>query len=424
MYNISTLDNGIKVVSYSMQEIRSVVINLIVKIGGKYEEENEHGMCHFLEHMAFKGTKKRSYKQIAEEFDVIGGQFNAYTSKEHTVYYTKVLNEHVDTALDILADIVQDSVFAPSEIAKECGVIEQEIAQYYDDPDDHLFEQAFLTAYPNQPIGRTILGTRETIIKFDSDRCKEYMRKHYRANSIVLSVAGNIEHKNFESRAEKFFGSVSKSKESEKKIISHYKGGHCSIERNLEQTILLLGFESTNYMDRKKFYHTQMLSLILGGSMSSRLFQEIREKLGLAYSVNAFSKSYSDTGLFMIYAGVHPHNVLKLVDNLVIEIHKICDAITDEELERGKKQLKASILMAQDNPSHKAENIGKNVAIFNQYFPPEEIIEQIYSISKSDISNIAFEIFFSKQLLLGSIGSNKQKISYDDVNKRFKANIN
>lgn len=406
--NISSLDSGLKVISYKMPEIKSAAISLIACVGSRFEKEYENGISHFLEHMAFKGTTKRSARDIAEEFDAIGGHFNAYTSKEKTVYYSKVLGENVETALDITADIVQNSLYADEEVKKEYGVICQEIANTMDDPDSLAHEKLYEVAYGNQPFGRSILGSKESIAKLTSKDFKKYTENHYHSNNLYLSVAGDIDHDNIMNLARKMFDL-----KSGQKAISEpakYTGGSSIIEKpDQEHSTIVMAFESVPNKNKIDFFQAQMLSLILGRGMSSRLFQRIREDLGLSYSTGAYNSSYLDTGLFSLYAGTSHDNLEQVYDLLLEEKDKICKAITADELERCKAQIKSSIIMAQENPAYKAEEIGKSIAIYGEYDPPEKTMEYINATTESDIVGMAQRVFTSK-MSLSVVTDNRDRI--------------
>jgi predicted Zn-dependent peptidase len=412
-FNSSKLKNGLTILTYNMSNVNSVAINVIVNVGSRYEQSSEIGISHFLEHMAFKGTTTRSAKQIAEEFDSIGGHFNAYTSHEQTVYYSKILNENCYKALEILADIIQNSVFSKEEIAKEYQVILQEIAHVQDNPDELIHEKFYSSAYENQALGRSILGTHDSLAKFDREHFSNYVDKHYNAENIYLSVAGNISHEQVVEFAKKLFCSLKNKQNSHFEKV-RYTGGHSFITKDLEQTTLVLGFESVPYFNIQQLYHTQVLSLTLGSGMSSRLFQQIREKLGLAYSIGSYNNSYYDSGIFGIYASTNHDKLPFLAEQLVNEINKISTDIKDSEIDRAKVQLKTSIYIAQEESSYKSEEIGKNFAVFGKYIPTEQTIEYIMNITKQDIINIANKIFVTKPTL-SIIGPKPLAIDYQEL---------
>ena len=413
----SKTSNGINVVTYSMEHVNSITINVIVKVGSRYETEEESGVSHFLEHMAFKGTKNRTATDIAIEFDTIGGHFNAYTSRENTVYYAKVLSQHGKQALSILADILQNSVFNSDEIAKEFSVISQEIAEVKDNPDDLVYEKFYTLAYPNQSMGRSILGSIENIASFDKSTFTKYMSKHYHANNIVISIAGKINHINAVHLVEELFSLFSESTYKDAQS-SNYEGGTEIIQKDLEQTTIALGFEGVSYANLETFYHAQILSIIFGGGLSSRLFQKIREELGLAYTIGSFMNSYSDSGIFSVYAATDHNNVENLLNNINNETDKICTHISAEELVRAKSQIESNIYMAEEKPEYKSEEVGKNFSLFGKYFSTNEIMGIINSTQISDLTKSAEKIFSSRPTL-SIIGSPAPDLATKRMNSGF-----
>jgi len=411
-FRATKLKNGFHVLTYEMKGAESVAINLIARVGSRFELEAESGISHFLEHMAFKGTKNRTAKKIAEEFDAIGGQFNAYTSREQTVYYAKVLPENIDTATEIIADIIQNSLFTKEDIAKEYNVICQEIASTLDSPDDLAFEKLSSVAFSDQPIGRSILGTSETIAKFSTSDMQAYVAKHHHADNMFLSAAGKVNHDDVVKMAEEYFSFATGNAAIFEP--AKYTGGVSLISKELEQSNILIGFESVAYLDVERFYHTQILSLILGGGISSRLFQHIREDLGLAYSVGAFNSSYKDTGLFGVYAGTSHENLAKASEALCAEINKICESVNQEELDRAKAQIRASIIMAEEKSSYKSEEIGKHFSIFGKYEGPEVVLGYVNKTTKEDVLAAAKRIFRSKPSL-SVVGADANTVSYDAI---------
>ena len=418
-FNSSKLQNGLTILTYNMPNVNSVAINLIVNVGSRYEDPTEIGISHFLEHMAFKGTKTRSAKQIAEEFDAIGGNFNAYTGYEQTVYFSKILSENCYKALEIMADIIQNSVFASEEIEKEYQVIIQEIAHVQDNPDELIHESFCNSAYQNQALGRSILGTAESLAEFDQKHFNQYIDKHYNAENVYLSIAGNISHEEVVSFAEKLFLSL-KNRQNNPFEQAKYTGGCSVITKELEQTTILLGFESVSYFNMKQLYHIQILSLILGNGMSSRLFQQIRENLGLAYSIGSYNNSYYDSGMFGIYASTSHDKLPLLTENLVSEIKKISGDIKEAEIERAKIQLKTSIYIAQEKSSYKSEEIGKNFAVFGRMIPIEESLDHIMSTNKQDLKDVYNKIFVTKPTL-SIIGPKPSVIDYQKLSDQLKS---
>ena len=389
---------GLNIVTYSMQHVNSVAINIIVKVGSRSESIAEAGISHFLEHMAFKGTRNRTASQIAQEFDIVGGHFNAYTSKENTVYYTKILSQNLRYALTILADILQNSLFSSSEIEKEFGVISQEIAEVQDNPDDLAYEKFYELAYSNHPLGRSILGTVDTISKFDTNIFQNYINQHYTTDNIVISLAGKVDHLEATKLIEELFPSFT-SGGSKNYLAAKYIGGYNLLEKDLEQTTVALGIEALSYAEIKPFYHAQILSIIFGGGLSSRLFQRIREELGLAYSVGSWLNSYSDSGIFSIHASTDHNNVQDLLENISSEIQKIQANISEDELNRAKSQIESNIYMAEEKPEYKSEEVGRNFSLFGKYFTNKEIMEIISATKISDLIFSAQKIFASPSTL-------------------------
>jgi predicted Zn-dependent peptidase len=410
-FNISNLNNKFKVVSYDMPGFNTTSINLIVGSGSRNEENEEFGIAHFLEHMAFKGTKTRTARMIAEEFDAIGGQFNAYTSKENTVYFAKVLSEHTEKALEIISDIINNSLYDQSEIDKEYDVICQEIAQTLDNPDELCYENLMSSAFKGSTLGKSILGTEESIKIFNKDMMKNFIDKHYNSDNMILSVAGKVDHSSLEAISRKTFSFVT-----DKKTLSHNNAKFTTerfiARKQLEQTTTTIGFESISYKDIDEFYKTQILSLILGGGFSSRLFQTIREKHGLAYSVGSFNSSFSDTGMFTLYLGTSHDKTQFAIDKIKEEITKISSSITEDELIRAKNQIKACTVMAEEKTSFKSEEIGKNYLLFGKYIPLSDVMERIMDIQTKDLEKIANNIF-SKDPAISILTSKDSKIDID-----------
>jgi predicted Zn-dependent peptidase len=413
-------NNGLTISSDHVDTVETVSINFTVKTGSRNEQEDIGGLSHFLEHMAFKGTKTRTARDIAEEFDMIGGIFNAYTSREKTVYYAKVLKESLHKAVDILADILQNSTFAEEEIEKEKTVILQEIAQTIDAPDDLIFEHFQELAYPGQAMGRSILGTPEFVKSVTKEQLQQYMQERYSFNNIFVSAAGNIQHDELVKLVnEKFTDMPVELKQFDEE--SRYQGGDKRIEKDLEQIHIIMGFDGVSYFD-DHYYHQQILSLIAGGGMSSRLFQEIRENRGLSYHISSFSSSYSDTGMFGIYAGTDEKHLNELVEVTAAEMHKLMDNVTAEELIRAKSQVKAALLISQENMTSRAEKLSSNLAIYGRYIYTEEILQKIEAITPQDIQDYCRAIFSSgKQPTIASIGKINKLKDYQDIDKFFTA---
>jgi predicted Zn-dependent peptidase len=402
MIKINNLSNGLRVAADQMKEVETVSVGVFVKTGSRNELQKNNGISHFLEHMAFKGTKTRSAKQIAEQFETIGGIINAYTSKEKTVYYAKVMKQHAEFAIEFLADILQNSVFDQVELEKERGVILQEIAMTNDTPDDIIFDYFQNTAYPNQPIGRSILGSINNVKKFQQKDFRDYISNQYNYSNIAIVACGAISESNLVKWSEKYFTSLG-NKEIEKPSSANYCGGDFRKNKKLEQINLVIGFPGNSYFD-KNYYQSLVLAMILGGGMSSRLFQEVRENRGLAYSIYAFNYSHSDSGIFGIYAGTTADKVNELISTTCDEIKKICEKVTDQELKKVKTQFEASIMMAKESTSGRMQKLGSDILSFNKILTDQEIIKKVFAVKKSDVTDLAKKFFYTEKPTFAAIG--------------------
>lgn len=404
---IITLKNGLRICADTMQDVESVCVGVFVNTGSRNEIIANNGISHFLEHMAFKGTKKRNAKQIAEEFEGIGGRINAYTSKEKTVYYAKVLKKDAEFAVEFLSDILQNSTFDEVELEKERGVILQEIAMTNDTPDDIIFDYFQDTAFPKQALGRSILGPVKNIKKFNRDHFKKYIGAQYNYDNICVVASGNISQKDLLSWCEKYFTNLgnNKLKELEK---PKYQGGEFKKEKKqLEQVNLLMGFDGFSYKD-ENYYQGQILAMILGGGMSSRLFQEVREQRGLAYSIYAFNYAFCDSGIFGIYAGCGPEKTNELISATKGEIAKICQKISDAELQRVANQFEAGLLMAKESTNSRMQRIGGEILGHGRLISDSEIKEKIANTSKKDVTDLAQNIFNNSKPTFAAIGKVKE----------------
>lgn len=417
--NYLRTEKGLLIASDIMPNIGTVSISVLVKTGSRYENAEMNGISHYLEHMAFKGTEKRSAKQIAEEFDMIGGYLNAYTSREVTVYQAKILKEDLDLAVDILSDIIQHSTFTNEELERERTVILQEKAQTEDDPESKVFEYFQEVAFPNQPLGRNILGSEEFIKNVTRENIINYINSRYGYNNVIIVAAGTLNHDYFSDLiVEKFNDLPSQSAISYD--AANYSGGEIRIEKDLEQVHLVLGFPGVSYLD-KDYYTQQVLALILGGSMSSRLFQEVREKRGLAYNISAFGSSYSDCGIFGIYSATNSKDVDELLKVAAEQLYDLTQQIHEDELQRAKAQVRAGLLMNQEKSAARADNMANNYAIFGRYITIEEIIQNINDIDTRAVQNMMSSILQNQMPpTFAAIGKLKQIKSYNDIVQRFK----
>lgn len=402
---ITNLKNGLRIAADEMRDVETVSIGVFVNTGSRNETKAINGISHFLEHMAFKGTKTRNARQIAEQFEAIGGQINAYTSRERTVYYAKVLKQDAEFAVEFLSDILQNSTFDSVELEKERGVILQEIAMTNDTPDDIIFDYFQETAYPDQAFGRSILGPVKNIKKFQRQDFVDYISKQYNCKDIAVTAAGNIKKADLEKYAKKYFNNLGEAK-IQKPDSATYKGGNFFKEKNLEQVNLVMGFRGLSYFD-KNYRKAQLLAMILGGGMSSRLFQEIRENRGLAYTIYAFNQNYFDEGTFAIYAATSADKVNELVSATKTEIKKVCEKITDAELKKVVTQFKASMLMGKESSSSRMQKLGGNILTHNRIIADKEIIDEISAIKKKDLTKLAENIFINTNPTFAAIGKVK-----------------
>ncbi len=418
--NITKLKNGMKIITDYNPWIESVVCGVWVNIGSRSETKEINGVSHFLEHMAFKGTKTKSYTDIAETIEDIGGDINAYTSKDHTFYYTKTLKEHLRTSIDILSDILQNSIFDETETNKERNVILQEYYSSIDTPDEIIDDYYFETAYKNQSLGRMILGTDSTIKSITPNILKNYIKTNYTADKINLIVSGNFKEDEVISLAEEYFINIEKPNITNKHEIAKYNGGYFLKEKNLEQIHFMLGFESSKATNLKNILSESILNNILGGGMSSRLFQEIREKQNLVYSIYSSSSHFIDTGSLFIYTSTEPNKINNVIDSTINEIIKISNnTITETELQRAKNVYKTGILTALESSMSRARILGRQIQYFQEHIILSKIVDLLENITINDVQNIARKIF-SSPITAVALGKCKNIYNLKDIENRLK----
>jgi predicted Zn-dependent peptidase len=388
---VTKLANGMTVATDVVSGVETAAVGVWVAVGARHETADVNGVSHMLEHMAFKGTKRRTALDIVEEVEDVGGQINAYTSRENTAYYLRVMAADVPMAVDILADILQNSTFDPEELERERAVIIQEIGQCDDTPDDVIFDYFQETAFPAQALGRPILGSHDLVSGMTREAVAGYMSGHYGADRMVLAAAGKVDHAALVRLAEEAFAGLPKRGPTSPDP-ARYSGGDRLVERDLEQVHLVLGFDGVPY-DHPDYYTISVLSSLLGGGMSSRLFQEVREKRGLVYSIYTFASSYRDGGLFGIYAGTSAGEIPTLMPVLSEELRKVGGTVTEVELKRTKAQLKAGLLMALEHTRGRAERIAQQMLIYGRPVPAEEIVARIDAVDIAAISRLAGRIF-------------------------------
>lgn len=380
---VSKLSNGMTVVTDPMNHLASATLGVWVRTGSRSETEEENGISHLLEHMAFKGTKRRSAARIAEEIEAVGGEVNAATSIESTSYYARVLAEDVPLAIDILADILQESLLDPEELEREKHVIRQEIGAVHDTPEDMVFDELMRVTYPDQPIGRPILGTSEMVTGFSADNIRSYLDRNYLGPNSVLAAAGKVDHRSLVKAAERAFRKLG-DEAAPVPQEAIYKGGEWRSERELMEAQVVLGFKGPSYHD-PDFFTAQIAAGVLGGGMSSRLFQEIREKRGLCYSIYSFNWAFTDSGLFGIHAATGEDDTENLVNTTLDELMRAGDNLTDKEVARAKAQIRAGLLMTLEAPTARAGQIARNIMFYGRILPLDEVAARIEAISTADV---------------------------------------
>lgn len=399
---LHTLSNGLRIVTEHMPGLESAALGLWVSAGGRHEAADQNGIAHFLEHMAFKGTTRRTALQIAEEIEDVGGYINAYTSREVTAYYARVLKDDVALALDLIADIVLNPIFDPREIEVERGVILQEIGQAADTPDDIIFDWLQEVSYPGQALGRTILGPAERVRAFGRADFDRFVASHYGPGQLILSAAGAVDHDHIVRLAEATFGHLAPSTPMMPEP-GHFAGGERHEVKALEQAHFTLALEAPGYRS-DDFYTAQIYASVLGGGMSSRLFQEIREKRGLCYTIYAQVGSYDDTGMLTIYAGTSGEELPELVGLTLDELKRSAEDMTQAELARARAQMKAGLLMGLESPSSRAERLARLVAVWNRMPPLEETVAQIEAVTLAGLRDHAVGLVTSGRAAMALYG--------------------
>ena len=401
---VTKLDSGLTILTERMDRVETVSFGAYAGVGTRHETAAENGVSHFLEHMAFKGTERRSAAAIAEAIEDVGGHINAYTSREQTAYYVKLLKEDLALGIDIIGDILCHSTFDPAEFERERGVILQEIGQANDTPDDIVFDHFQLAAYPDQPMGWPTLGTEEIIRAIGPDALRRYMKAHYTPENLVIAASGNLEHARVVDLVANHFADLPAATRAEP-LPADYAGGEYRELRDLDQAHLVLGFPAVGYAD-PDFHAAMLLSTLLGGGMSSRLFQEIREKRGLVYSIYSFALPARDAGLFGIYAGTGEAEAAELVPVTLGELAKVRQSVSEAELRRARAQVKAGLLMSLESTGSRCEQIARQWQIFGRIVPTAETVARIDAVTVDDITRVAARIFRAKPTLaaIGPVG--------------------
>lgn len=403
------LKNGLRVMIESIPTFRSVSFGIWVKTGSRYESPDENGISHFIEHMLFKGTRRHSAKDIADRFDGIGGNVNAFTSKEYTCYYAKVLDQHLPIAVDILADMFFESQLAEEDLAKEKNVILEEISMYEDTPDDTVHDLASRAAFDGHPLAYSILGTAERLNAMGSKDLRNYMGNRYRLDNTVISIAGNVGEEVLE-LLERHFGRFDVKGQEKDLTTPAFRSQALFHRKKTEQNHLCLTFPGLS-IKAPNLYAMILLNNTIGGGMSSRLFQEIREKRGLAYSVYSYHTSYADSGLFTVYAGTAPKQTQDVYDLTMELLNDIAArGLSEDELSRGKEQLKGNLILSLESTSSRMNRLGKNELMLGRHYTLDEMLERIEKVTLSDINGI-MESMMEKQCAVALVGADEKVLS-------------
>jgi predicted Zn-dependent peptidase len=384
----TTLSNGLRVVTHHMPALETVSLGVWVAVGARHERDDQHGLAHFLEHMAFKGTKSRSARRIADEIESVGGDLNASTGLDTTAYFARVLRGDEVVALELIADILLDSKFAAEDIERERVVIQQEIAAADDNPDDMAFDLMQGIAFPGQSIGRPILGTKVSVGSFQAADFRSYLDEHYLPEAVVVSAAGAVHHGTVVRHVEALFGGLTSRKRGIESP-AHYRGGFAGSKKPFEQSHVLIGLPSPSYLE-PGFYTAQVFSGLFGGGMSSRLFQEIREDRGLCYSIDSSVWGLRDIGMLSVHAATSPEMVDELADVVAAQLAEVADkGPTEAELQRSKVQLKAGLLMALESSAVNAEQMARQLLAQDRLIPIAELIERVDAVDPDAIKAFA-----------------------------------
>ncbi|HLF21327.1 MAG TPA: pitrilysin family protein [Aestuariivirga sp.] len=414
---ITCLPNGLYVVTHNLPHLETVALGIWVKAGARDERPEENGIAHFLEHMAFKGTERRSAQAIAEEIESAGGEINAATGMETTTYFARVLKNDWALALDILADIFTGSVLDPEELERERDVILQEIAAAHDQPDDLVFDLAQAACYGDHPLGRSILGTAELIGGVTRDQMLAWRGRNYWASRIVVAAAGNIDHRAFATETARLFGNIETGQQPQREP-PVFQPKSETAPKPLDQAHLVLSFAAPGYRD-PEIYTLQVLSNILGGGMSSRLFQEVREKRGLCYSVFSFGSAYEDGGQIGVYAATSPEHAPELLGLTSDIMLSVARDVTEAEIARAKSQLKASLVMNLESASARCDQIARQFLAFGMVPSIATLVAKIEAVTAGEVRDLAEKLFKSRTPAFSAVGQLSTLSSYDEIAGHF-----
>jgi len=403
MITTETLPNGVRVITESVTHVQSVSVGIWVTSGARDETASNRGISHFIEHMLFKGTETRTAKQIADEFDSIGGRLNAFTDKEYTCYFAKVLSEHLPHAVDVLADMFWNSMFDSKEIKLEKNVVMEEIKRHEDTPEDLVHDVFAQAAWHGHPLGNSILGSADAVRKLGRDDVIDFMRATYTPDGIVISAAGNLLHEELVEQIGRLFGRGQGAKAPQHAAPS-FTSGTVLTDKTTEQVHLCIGTPGFSQLDSEK-YTLAIIDATLGGGMSSRLFQEIRENRGLAYAIGSYSASYREGGLFAVYGGTSIENLDQVLDLVRTEFANVRENnITDEELNRAKNQIRGALVLSQESMSSRMIHMAKSLLYYGRIVPVEEVISSVLKVTRDDVAEVASRIFGESTLATAAVG--------------------
>lgn len=413
------LDNGVRVVTAEMGHVETAALGVWVKAGARDERTDQHGLSHLLEHMAFKGTSRRNAREIAETIESVGGDLNAATSHETTAYYARILKDDMPLALDILSDILRDSQFDADELKREQHVIVQEIGAALDDPDDLVHDLLQEAAFGDQPIGRPILGTTETVNAQSPESLRAYLGEHYRAPGMIVGAAGAVDHDAMVEMTARLFGDF-QADPGEQTSQARYTGGERRAERDLSEANLLFAFRAPAFVD-DDFYAARIAASVVGGGMSSRLFQRVREERGLCYAIYAFNWAFSDVGLFGVSAATGPDDLEELIDVTTRELALAIDDIDDTEVARARAQLKAGLLMSLESCAVRAEQIARQSLFLDRVVEMDELISRIDAVDTAQVKHILARMVFDTPPTLAAVGPVEKLETAADLQERLRS---
>lgn len=409
MFKKEHLENGIPVVMEPISGVRSVAVGVWVKVGSRYETHEESGISHFLEHMFFKGTKKRTTKDISVDIDSLGGDLNAFTSRENTAFYIKVLDEHVDKGVDLLSDIFVNSVFPEDELEKEKKIIREEIKMVEDTPDDYIHDLFSLTVWGQEGIGQPILGRRETVASFTRDHVMSHIKKYYGTKDIVISCAGNFNREEMIALLNRRFGGLRQGSKPKKGIEPVFQRSIKVYSKEMSEAHICIGVPGVSQVSEER-YAFFVLNTILGAGVSSRLFQEIRERRGLAYSVYSFTSSYQDAGLWGVYAGVSKKRIREVAELIIAEMRDFSHTLTDVELQRAKNHLKGNLILGLESTNSRMNNLARQEIYFGRYISPEEVLKSVDLVNMKQIRDLSERLISNDMFAVTALGPLQKNI--------------